>query len=63
MINKISIIGGDLRLVNLSEILVNEGAEVFTYGLEKSDYVETKKCDSIQEAIESSNIIVGPIPF
>lgn len=63
MINKISIIGGDLRLVKLSEMLVNEGAQVFTYGLENADNVETKKCKTIKEAIESSDIIIGPIPF
>ena len=63
MINKISIIGGDLRLVKLSEMLVNEGAEVFTYGLEQADNVETQKCKSVKEAIEKSNIIIGPIPF
>ena len=49
MINKITIIGGDLRLVKLSEMLINEGAQVFTYGLE--------------EAINNSEIVIGPIPF
>ena len=63
MINKISIIGGDLRLVKLSEMLVNEGAQVFTYGLENTDNVEIKKCKSIKEAIESSDIVMGPVPF
>lgn len=63
MINKISIIGGDLRLVKLSEMLLNEGAEVFTYGLEKADNVETKKCETMKEAIAMSNIILAPIPF
>lgn len=63
MINKISIIGGDLRLVKLSEMLVNEGAEVFTYGLEQADNVETQKCKSVKETIEKANIIIGPIPF
>ena len=63
MINKISIIGGDLRLVKLSEMLVDEGAEVFTFGLDNTEDVETKKCNSLEETIESSKIIVGPIPF
>lgn len=63
MISKISIIGGDLRLVKLSEMLINEGAQVYTYGLDNADNIETKKCDSIDEAIKSSEIIVGPIPF
>ena len=63
MINKISIIGGDLRLVKLSEMLVNEGAQVFTYGLENAGDIGTKQCKTIQEAVESANIIIGPIPF
>lgn len=63
MISKISIIGGDLRLVKLSEMLLNEGAQVYTYGLENADNVETKKCDSIEETITFADIIIGPIPF
>ncbi len=63
MIKKVSIIGGDLRLVKLSEMLINEGAEVFTYGLENADDVETKKCKSLKEAVELSDIIIGPIPL
>ena len=63
MISKISIIGGDLRLVKLSEMLLNEGAQVYTYGLENADNVETKKCDSIEETINFADIIIGPIPF
>ena len=63
MINKIAIIGGDLRIVKLSEMLVNEGAQVYTYGLENVDNIETQKCESLEEAINSAEIILGPIPF
>ena len=63
MINKIAIIGGDLRIVKLSEMLVNEGAQVYTYGLENADNIETKKCESLEEAIEFADVILGPIPF
>lgn len=63
MIKKVSIIGGDLRIVKLSEMLVEEGAEVFTYGLEMADNVETKKCKSLQEAVSLADIIIGPIPL
>lgn len=63
MINKIAIIGGDLRIVKLSEMLVNEGAQVYTFGLENADNIETKKCKTIEEAIEFADIILGPIPF
>ena len=63
MINKIALIGGDLRIVKLSEMLVNEGAQVYTYGLENADNIETKKCESLEEAIEFADVILGPIPF
>lgn len=63
MINKISIIGGDLRIVKLAEMLIEEGVEVFSYGLESSDVPDMNKCQSIKEAIEKSEIVLGPIPF
>lgn len=63
MINKISIIGGDLRIAKLSEMLVEEGVEVFSYGLEKFETDEINKCESLQEVIEKSDVILGPIPF
>lgn len=63
MINKISIIGGDLRIVKLAEMLIEEGVEVFTYGLDKSDVEETQKCKNISELASKSDIVLGPIPF
>ena len=58
MISKISIIGGDLRIVKLVEMLTDEGAEVFTYGLEKSEISKDVKCGSLEEAVAKSNIIL-----
>ena len=63
MINKISILGGDLRIVKLAEMLVEEGVEVFTYGLENSELREENKTNTLQETIENSDIVLGPIPF
>lgn len=63
MINKISIIGGDLRIVKLVEMLTDEGVEVYTYGLEKSDLLEENKCKNLKEAIDKSDIVLGPLPF
>lgn len=63
MINKISIIGGDLRIVKLAEMLIEEGVEVFSYGLDNAEVAELKKCDNIQEAIQKAETILGPIPF
>lgn len=64
MINKISIVGGDLRVVKLAEMLVEEGAEVFTYALENADMQEdVNKCNTLEETIEKADIVLGPIPF
>jgi len=63
MINKISIIGGDLRIVKLVDMLIEEGVEVFSYGLENSEIEDDIKGNSLRETIEKSNIVLGPIPF
>lgn len=63
MINKISIIGGDLRIVKLAEMLIEEGVEVFSYGLENADISELNKCENIKEVTEKAEIVLGPIPF
>lgn len=63
MINKISIIGGDLRIVKLTEMLVEEGVEVFAYGLEKAEITDLNYCENLEQAINKSEIILGPIPF
>lgn len=62
-LSNISIIGGDLRLAYLANILQKE-FQVYIYG---NDHKEIKssiqKCDSLSEAIEKSEIIIFPIPF
>jgi len=63
MINKISIIGGDLRIVKLAEMLIEEGVDVYSYGLEKADISDLNKCESLEKAINKSKIVLGPIPF
>lgn len=61
MKDKISIIGGDLRIKKLAEILTKDGINVYTYGLEEIENVN--KCNTISELISSSDTIIGPIPF
>lgn len=63
MINKITIIGGDLRTVKLTEMLIEEGVQVFTFGLDKENIPEVNICSSLEESINNSDIILGPIPF
>lgn len=63
MINKISIIGGDLRIAKLAEMLIDEGVEVYTYELENSELSEEIKLKDLNETISKSDVILGPIPF
>lgn len=64
---KISIIGGDLRIAELAEMLSNENFEVYTYGLEQSDLINKNekiiKCNSIDEIADKSNIVMSSIPL
>ena len=64
---KYAIIGGDLRLVELAKILVDEGNTVYTYGLEKCEEIQSNKqiiiCNNIVQAVENSEKIISSIPF
>ena len=67
MKHKFAIIGGDLRIIKLAEMLANEENEIYVYGFEKSEDIKNKnniiKCDSIKKAIQNVEIVIGPIPF
>ena len=67
MREKISLIGGDLRISNLAQMIAKDGNEVCVYGMEKSDAImqnkDIIKSKSLNEAIENSDIIIGSIPF
>ena len=67
MYKTVSIIGGDLRIVNLIELLAKDDFLVYTYGLENSEELverdNVKRCASIAELIGSSEIIIGPLPM
>ena len=60
----ISIIGGDLRIVKLADMLKADGYEVYTYGIEQARTSnEIVKCTSIEEVTSKSDIIVSSIPL
>jgi len=63
----ISVIGGDLRIVNLVKLLIKDGFDIYTFGLEKaSEFFEEKEviyCDSLVEVIQKSNTIISSIPL
>ena len=61
------LIGGDLRNVKLAEMLAEDEYTIHTFGLENADSLRDKKnikhYNTLHEAIEKSNIIVGPTPL
>ena len=67
MKHKFAIIGGDLRIIKLAEMLANEENEIYVYGLEKAEDIKNRpniiQCDSIKKAIQNVEIVIGPIPF
>ena len=67
MYKTLSIIGGDLRIVNLIDLLAKDDFLIYTYGLENSEDLEEKenikRCASLAELVGSSEIIIGPLPM
>lgn len=62
MIKNIAVIGGDLRIVKLAEMLEKEGYDINTYCMEKASEI-TNKSDSLQECIKNADIVIGPLPL
>lgn len=67
MEQKISIIGGDLRIVNLAKVLAKEEWKVYTYALEKAEeltnFKQIESCETLQEALQKADVIVSSIPL
>lgn len=67
MLNKIAIIGGDLRIVTLAKMFAKENYEVYTYGLENAEDIKNEiniiKCDSIKQATKDVKVVISSIPF
>lgn len=65
MSNKIGIIGGDLRIIRLAEILAEIENDVYVYGLDKAKMLNDHivECSSIEELCKNCNCIISGIPF
>ena len=63
----ISVVGGDLRIVKLVEMLIEDGYTVYTYGLEYSEELlkleRVEMCPTLEEALRDAKAVVGPIPL
>ena len=67
MDNNFLVIGGDLRIVKLVNMLSDKNV-IYTYGLEKTEEIDDNenivKCKKIdEEVLQKNNIIIGPTPF
>lgn len=62
-----AIIGGDLRIIKLANMLAKDGNIVYTYALENAEELKEKPniifCEKLTKAIENCEIVIGPIPF
>ena len=63
----ISVVGGDLRIVKLVEMLIEDNYTVYTYGLEYSEELlrldRVEMCPTLEEAVKDAKAVVGPIPL
>ena len=65
MNKNIGILGGDLRIIFLSQILEKEGYNVYTYGIENFEFINSniRKCKTIGEICRYCDTIISGIPF
>ncbi len=64
----IAVIGGDLRIIKLVNMLAKDGNIVYTYGIEKAEELKENSniifCEKLSKTIrEDVEIVIGPIPF
>ena len=67
MEKSIAVVGGDLRIIKVVEMLLRDGYKVYTYGLELSeelmDIQELEQCPTLNDAVKNATIVLGPIPL
>ena len=68
MSTNFAVIGGDLRIIKLVDMLAKDGNKVYTYGLEKAEELKQNSnvimCEKLNKAIrEDIEVVIGPIPF
>lgn len=64
---ELSVVGGDLRIVKLIEMLAKEKFLIYTYAIENADvlkeYEEVVELSSLNELQNSTEIIISGVPF
>lgn len=57
-----AIIGGDLRMITLAELLYNDGYRVVTYGQTTTQSIHSYDIAELDQAILGADIVILPIP-
>lgn len=64
---KVSMIGGDSRIVNLAKMMSIDGFEITTFALEKAEELKNfstiQTCDSLEKAVQNVDFILASIPL
>ena len=67
MENNLAVIGGDLRILKVLEMLANGEDTVYVRCLEKAENLKNIDnvifCETISKTVENSKIVIGPVPF
>ena len=68
MSTNFAVIGGDLRMIKLAQMLAKDGNTIYTYGLEKAEELKGNQniifSEKLSKAIpENVEAVIGPIPF
>lgn len=67
MEKSIAVVGGDLRVIKLIEMLVKDGYKVYTYALENSEELlsmdTVEMCPTLEETVKECKVVVGPLPL
>lgn len=64
-IKQISFVGGDMRIIHLIEFFSKENYQIRVFGFDKYDinFNNVVKCETLVEAINEAQIVIGPLPF
>ncbi len=59
---KYTILGGDKRSLELGNLLMKDGNDVYIFGFDKMDQYKDESAN-LKEAVEYADVIIGPLPF
>jgi len=64
-LKNIGILGGDLRIIKLTELFGKEEKNTYVYGLDKNKFLNKDiiECESIDEVCKNCEYIISGIPF